>query len=156
MFYYKRLTLRDVRCWFTEHRHYRHWCHWRTDDPRATGALNHWKHRHWFTGTPMTQRHWSTEKLEALTPMSLRHRRWIYHRSLNHWSTAMYSVIKGETTDFKTSRLQKTPKDYNKRDFKFLKDFQKTSKNFIRLLRLHKNSRDVMRFQETPRNFEGL
>jgi hypothetical protein len=39
--------------------------------------------------------------------------------------------------DFKTSkdfeRLQKTPRDFNNRDFKFLKDFQKTSKNFIRL-----------------------
>jgi hypothetical protein len=40
------VSSRDVRCRFTEHRHHRHGCHWRTDDPSATGALNHWKHRH--------------------------------------------------------------------------------------------------------------
>jgi hypothetical protein len=59
----------------------------------------------------------------------------------------------------RTSRLQKTSRDFNSWDFKFSKDFerlQKTSKEFKGLQRtssdfkrLHEISRDFMRFQET-------
>jgi hypothetical protein len=97
---------RDVRCRFTEHRHYRHWCHWRTDDPSATGALNHWKHRHWFTGTPMTPaplEHWITGSTDT---DSLEHR-WLSvteaPKNWKHWHRCHWGTDDGYITDHWTT-----------------------------------------------------
>jgi pyruvate/2-oxoacid:ferredoxin oxidoreductase beta subunit len=67
----------------------------------------------------------------------------------------IYINPKGETADFK--RLQKTSRDFNDRDFKFLRDFERLRKTWKDFKRPRKTSRDFNdRDFKFLRDFETL
>jgi hypothetical protein len=66
----------------------------------------------------------------------------------------IYINPKGETADFK--RLQKTSRDFNDRDFKFLRDFETLQKDFNRLHEISQIARDFTRLHGTSRDLIRL
>jgi hypothetical protein len=98
--------IRDVRC---QCKYWEYWrfCHryWRSVHADDLSATDHWNAESTdtdVTEAPMTQRHWSTETLEALTLMSPEHR-WLSvteaPKNWKHWHRCHWGTDDGYITD---------------------------------------------------------
>ena len=64
--------------------------------------------------------------------------------------------LKGETADFKTSRLQKTSTDFSHGDFIFSQDFKRLLKTSEDFMGLQMTSQDFIRLRMTSWDFKRL